>query len=61
MVFFSFVDIFPYQDIKIVSWDRDIYAGSILVFIIGKILKMPLKIPTCPPSICIILSGQDLW
>lgn len=28
-LFFSFVDIFPYQDIKIVSWERDILCISL--------------------------------
>lgn len=29
LFFFSFVDIFPYQDIKIVSWERDILCISL--------------------------------
>lgn len=52
---FFLVNIFPYQDIWKVIWDRDILCGcncSYYCSVVGRILKMVSKIPTFHPPLC---------
>ena len=46
------VDIFPYQDIPINSWDTlHTLRFSLYYAVVGRILKMAAKIHTCPLSL----------
>lgn len=53
MFAFILVDIFPYQDIQIISWDTlyRLIKFSLYYGVVGRILKMAAKIQTCPFSI----------